>query len=326
MTLYLTQDDVKQVLNMKAAIEIVERAFKEMGRGLVEMPPRIYLQFPKHNGFLVAMPAYIESLEAAGVKIATVHPNNPTKYSIPSVRAHIMLNDPRQGEPLAMMDGTYITMLRTGAAGAVGIKYLSRKDSETAAIIGLGVQGRSQLMGLLEVRKIGKVKVFDAIPEARKTYAKTMLKETGVEIQEADSVGEAVKDTDIVITCTPSTTPLLKGEMLEKGVHVSAIGADTKDKRELDTSILTKAGKIVVDFIDQALIVGDFAVPIREGAIKRENIYAELGEIVAGKKQGRTNNDEITLFKATGLAIEDIATAYKVYELAKERGIGKEIQ
>jgi len=325
MTLYLTQNDVKQILNMRDTIEIVEFGFKEMGRGLVEMPTRIYLHFPRYNGFLVAMPAYVENLDAAGVKIATVHPNNPTKYSIPSVNARIILNDPKQGEPLAIMDGTYITMLRTGAAGAVGIKYLSRQDSQTAAIIGLGVQGRSQLMGLLEVRKIRKVKVFDVIKDLRNSYVSSMSREMGVEIHGTNSVEEAVEDADIVVTCTPSTQPFLKGEMIEGGTHISAIGADTKDKRELDTSILQKANKIVVDYLDQALIVGDLAVPIRDGAIRKENIYGELGEIVAGKKQGRIDDKEITIFKATGLAIEDIATAFKVYELAKKKGIGKEI-
>lgn len=325
MVLYLTQEDVKQVLDMKTTIEVVEYGFKEMGLKRVEMPTRMYLHFEKYNGVLITMPAYIEALDAAGVKVVTVHPNNPAKHKLPSVIARIILNDPAQGTPVAIMDGTYITMLRTGAAGAVGIKYLSRKDLENAAIIGLGVQGRSQLLGLLQVRDIEKVKVFDVIPEARKEYVKTMCKETDVDIEVAGSVKEAVKDADIVITCTPSKEAFLKGEMIQKGMHISAIGADTKDKRELDATVLTKTDKIVVDFIDQAAIVGDFAAPIREGAFKREDIYAELGEIVTGQKKGRTSNDEITLFKATGLAIEDIATAHKVYQLAKKKGIGKEI-
>jgi len=328
MVLYLTQDDVKQVLDMKTTIDVVENGFKEMGLGRVEMPTRIYLHFGKHNGVLITMPAYIETLNAAGVKVVTVHPDNPSKRNLPSVIARIILNNPADGQPLAIMDGTYITMLRTGAAGACGIKYLSRKDSETAAIIGLGVQGRSQLFGLLQVRNIKKAKVFDAIPEARKAYVKDMTKQTGIEITAAESVEKAVENTDIVVTCTPSKTPVLKGDMLSAGMHVSAIGTDTKDKRELDTTVLTmvaKNGKIVVDNTSQALIVGDFAVPIQEGKLRKEEIYAELGEIVTGRKKGRTADNEITLFKATGLAMEDIVTAHKVYELARKNGIGKEI-
>ncbi|MHA1711785.1 MAG: ornithine cyclodeaminase family protein [Candidatus Freyarchaeota archaeon] len=324
----MTEDDVKQVLDMKSTIEVVEYAFKEMGFGRVEMPTRVYLHFGKYNGVLIAMPAYIEKLDAAGVKVVTVHPDNPRKYGLPAVIARIILNNPKNGTPTAIMDGTYITALRTGAAGAIGIKYLSRKDSKTVAIIGLGVQGRAQLLGAVEVRDIEKAKVFDILPEACKKYADEMSKKVGIDIEAASTVEEAVRGSDIIITCTPSTKPFIKGDMIEEGVHISAIGADTRAKRELETDVLIKArdkGKIVVDSVDQSLVVGDFAVPLQEGAIRKEDIYAELCEIVAGKKVGRTKADEITIFKATGLAIEDVATAYKVYQMAKERGIGKEI-
>lgn len=323
MTLYLTQDEVKSILDMKSTIEAVEGGFREMGLGNIEMPPRVYLHFEK--GVLIAMPAYIKTLDAAGLKVVTVHPENPSKQNLPAVIARIILNDPAKGEPLAIMDGTYITALRTGAAGAVGIKYLSRKDAKTAAIIGLGVQGRSQLLGLCEVRDIETVKAFDAVAAARKAYAESMAKEVGVDIKAVDSVEEAARGSDIIITCTPSPTPFLMGDMLESGVHISAIGADTSAKRELDTGVMTKVDKLVVDFKPQAFVVGDFAVPLEEGTIKKEDVYAELGEIVTGSKAGRTSDEEITLFKATGLAIQDVGTAHKVYQLAKQRGIGKEI-
>lgn len=325
MTLYLTQDEVKSVLDMGSTIEAVESGFREMGLGHIEMPPRVYLHFEKYNGVLIAMPAYIHGIDAAGLKVVTVHPGNPKNHGLPAVIARIILNDPSKGEPLAIMDGTYITALRTGAAGAVGIKYLSRKDSKTAGICGLGVQGRSQLLGLTAVRDIETVKAYDLIPAARKAFVEEMTKQVDVDIKPVDSAAEAARGSDIIITCTPSPKPYLMGEMLEAGTHVSAIGADTAAKRELDTSVITKADKLVVDFKPQAFVVGDFAVPLKEGAIKEEDIYAELAEIVAGKKPSRTSNDEITLFKATGLAIQDVGTAYKVYQLAKERGIGKEI-
>ena len=325
MTLFLTQKDVESILDMKSAVEAVENGFREMGLGQIEMPPRVYLHFEKYNGVLIAMPAYIKGLDTAGVKIVTVHPENPAKHNLPSVIATIILNDTAKGSPLAIMDGTYITALRTGAAGACGAKYLSRKDSKVAGIIGLGVQGRSQLMGLCEARNIEKAKVFDAVPAAKKKYADEMSKKLGIDIEEADSCEAAVKGVDIVVTCTPSQKPILNGEWIEEGMHISAIGTDTAAKRELDSSVLKKADKIVVDFMPQALIVGDFAVPISEGVVKKEDIYAELGEIVVGRKKGREQKDEVTLFKATGLAIQDVGTASKVYNLAKTRGIGKEI-
>ena len=323
MTLYLTQDEVKQVLDMKSTLEAVEGGFREMGNDNIEMPPRVYLHFEK--GVLIAMPAYMPGLSAAGTKIVTVHPGNKKDYGLPAVIARIILNSPENGAPLAIMDGTYITALRTGAAGATGIKYLSKEDSTVAGVCGAGVQGRSQVMGLMEVRPgIKKVKVYDIIPEAKKAFAEEMKKLfPKVEFVPVDSAKTAAEGSDIVITCTPSPEAFIDGAWLKKGCHVSAIGADTAAKRELMTSVIQKCDKLVVDFIPQAFVVGDFAKPKEEGVITEDDIYAEMGEIVAGKKKGRTSPDEITLFKATGLAIQDVGTASKVLELAKKKGVGK---
>jgi len=325
MTLYLTQDEVKQVLDMKSAFEAVEGGFREMGNKAIEMPPRVYLHFPK--GVLIAMPAYMPKLNAAGTKLVTVHPDNKKDFNLPAVQAKIVINSIENGSPLAIMDGTYITAVRTGAAGAVGIKYLSREDSKEVGICGLGVQGRSQIWGLMLVRpKIKKVKVYDIIPAAVGPFIDEMKKTyPGVDFVQVKSAEEATKGSDIIITCTPSTTPFIRGEWLKNGVHVSAIGADVAAKRELETSVIKKANKLVVDFVPQAFVVGDFAKPKEEGAISEKDIYAEMGEIVCGAKKGRTSPDEITLFKATGLAIEDVGTAAKVYELAVKKKIGKEL-
>lgn len=307
---------------MKSTLEAVENGFREMGNDNVEMPPRVYLHFD--NGVLIAMPAYMPGLSAAGTKIVTVHPGNKQAYGLPAVIARIILNSPENGVPLAIMDGTYITALRTGAAGATGIKYLSRENSEIAGVCGTGVQGRSQVMGLMEVRqKIKKIKVFDIIPEAMNEFAKEMKKKfPSVDFVPVTSAQEAAEGSDIIITCTPSPKAFLDGAWLKKGCHVSAIGADTGAKRELMTSVIEKCDKHVVDFIPQAFVVGDFKVPKEEGVISEEGIYAEMGEIVAGKKKGRESSDEITMFKATGLAIQDVGTASKVFELANAKGVG----
>jgi alanine dehydrogenase len=325
MTLYLTQEEVEKVLDMKSTLEAVEGGFREMGNDRIEMPPRVYLHFDK--GVLIAMPAYMPGLNAAGTKIVTVHPNNKKVYGLPAVIARIILNNPENGLPLAIMDGTYITALRTGAAGATGIKYLSRKDSKVVGLYGAGVQGRSQIMGLMEVRPdIQRVKVYDIIPEAKKAFVEEMKKSyPKIEFQAVDQVKDAAIDSDIVITCTPSPEAYLDGSWLKKGAHVSAIGADTGAKRELMTSVIKKADKLVVDFIPQAFVVGDFKTPKDEGVITEKDIYAQMGDIVAGKKKGREKNDEITLFKATGLAIQDVGTAHKVYQLAIAKKVGKEI-
>jgi len=322
MTLYLTQDEVKSILDMKSTLEAVESGFREMGNENIEMPARVYLHFDK--GVLIAMPAYMPGLGAAGTKLVTVHPGNKQAYGLPAVIARIVLNSPENGLPLAIMDGTYVTALRTGAAGATGIKYLSREDSKEVGLCGLGVQGRSQLMGLMEVRPgVEKIKVYDVIPEAKKAFVDEMNeKYSGVNFVPVDSAKEAAEGSDIVITCTPSPEAFIDGTWLKKGCHVSAIGADTGAKRELMTSVIEKCDKLVVDFIPQAFVTGDFRIPKEEGVITEEDIYAELGQIVAGKKEGRTSPDEVTLFKATGLAIQDVGTAHKVYQLAKEKGIG----
>ena len=325
MTLYLTQDEVKSVLDMKSTFEAVESGFREMGNDNIEMPARVYLHFEK--GVLIAMPAYMPGLGAAGTKLVTVHPGNKKDYGLPAVIARIVLNSPENGVPIAIMDGTYITALRTGAAGATGIKYLSREDSKEVGLCGLGVQGRSQVMGLMEVRPgVEMVKVYDIIPEAKDAFVKEMgEKYPKTKFVPVDSPKAAAEGSDIVITCTPSPEAFMDGAWLKKGCHVSAIGADTGAKRELMTSVIQKCDKLVVDFIPQAFVVGDFAKPKEEGVITEDDIYAEMGEIVAGKKEGRTSPDEITLFKATGLAIQDVGTAHKVYTLAKEGGIGTEI-
>ena len=322
MTLYLTQDEVKSILDMKSTLEAVESGFREMGNDNIEMPARVYLHFDK--GVLIAMPAYMPGLGAAGTKLVTVHPGNKQAYGLPAVNARIVLNSPENGLPLAIMDGTYVTALRTGAAGATGIKYLSREDSKEVGLCGLGVQGRSQLMGLMEVRPgVEKIKVYDIVPEAKKAFVDEMNeKYSGVNFVPVDSAKEAAEGSDIVITCTPSPEPFIDGAWLKKGCHVSAIGADTGTKRELMTSVIERCDKLVVDFIPQAFVTGDFRIPKEEGVITEEDIYAELGQIVAGKKEGRTSPDEVTLFKATGLAIQDVGTAHKVYQLAKEKGIG----
>lgn len=322
MTLYLTQDEVKQVLDMKSTLEAVEGGFREMGNKKIEMPPRVYLHFDK--GVLIAMPAYMPGLNAAGTKIVTVHPGNKQAYGLPAVIARIILNSPENGLPLAIMDGTYITALRTGAAGATGIKYLSREDSTVAGVCGTGVQGKSQVMGLMEVRpNIKKIKVYDIIPKAMASFVKEMKNMyPQVDFVAVKSAKESAEGSDIVITCTPSPTAFLDGAWLKKGAHVSAIGADTGAKRELMTSVIKKCDKHVVDFIPQAFVVGDFKIPKEEGVISEEDIYAEMGEIVAGKKKGRESPEEITMFKATGLAIQDVGTASKVYELAQDKKVG----
>jgi len=323
-TLLLSSEDVKGLVSVGDVLNVVEMAFREKGLGRVQMPPKIYLFFSRYNGDLRAMPAYIEALDAAGVKIVNVHPENPTKYGIPTVMAVIVYVDPRTGFPLAVMDGTYITNLRTGAAGAIASKYLARRDSRTIGIVGAGAQGRTLLMAHLALfDRIEEVRVYDINRSALEQYVRWFEEAYGgrAKIVACNNVREVVEQSDIVCTATPSRRPIVSVEWIRRGQHFNCIGADAPGKQELDPAILRRS-KIVVDDVEQAIHSGELNVPYSQGILSKEDIYAELGEIVAGLKPGRVDDGEITVFSSTGLAIQDVAVAKVVYERARERGVG----
>ena len=326
MTLILGREEVESLLNMEITIRAVENAFKEMGEGRIKMPPRIPIVLEEYSGATGFMPAYIEKTRVMGIKIMSHYGQNPQKFNLPYLIGLIVLSNPETGYPYAIMDAGFITTMRTGAAGAVGAKYLSRKDSEIAGVIGLGDQGKSQIVALDKVRKIRKVKAYDISKESQANFAKEMRDKIDSDIEIVESAKMAVKDVDILITCTPSTRPIVKGEWIDKGTHITAIGADMPEKEELYPNAFEKIDKIVVDSKEQAIITGELSIPISEEVITENDIYSTIGEIVAGKKAGREHYEEITLFKSTGLAIQDISTAYEVYKRAKRKRKGTEVE
>jgi len=311
---------------MKEVIEAVELAFKEKGLGRVQMPPKPYIFYSRYNGDLRVMPSYLEELEISAVKVVNVHPDNPLKYKLPTVMATIILVDPKNGAPIAIMGGTWITAMRTGAAGGVAAKYLARPDSRVIGIIGAGVQARAQLMALKEVlEEIEEVRVTDIVKAARERYAREMSEKLGLNVKAVDNAKKAVEGADIVVTVTPSREPIVKSEWIRPGVHINAIGADAPGKEELDPELLKRA-KIIVDDIEQASHSGEINVPLAKGIITREDIWAELGDVIAGLKPGRTSPNDITIFDSTGLAIQDAVTAALAYKKALEKGIGQFIE
>lgn len=323
--LLLSRAEIEDLLSMREVIAAVEEAFRAKGLGKVQMPSKSYVNFERHGGDFRVMPAYLEEMGAAGVKIVNVHPKNPKERGLPTVMATIILLDPATGAPLAIMDGTLITNLRTGAGGAVAAKYLARKDSKVVAMVGAGVQAKTQLLALSEVFKIEEIRVNDLSGKNAELYAEEMGKKLGIDIKVLKSTKEAVEAADIVVTTTPSTKPILMDDYVRSGMHINAIGADAPGKQELDPKILLRA-KVVVDDIEQAIHGGEVNVPLSKGDIARGNIYADLGEIVTKKKLGRTSRDEITVFDSTGLAIQDIATDWVVYQKAKKFGKGREVE
>ncbi|MEM1514620.1 MAG: alanine dehydrogenase [Candidatus Bathyarchaeia archaeon] len=327
-TLALSDDEVKSLLSMSDVIEAVEFAFREKGFKRVQMPPKIYLFFDKYNGDLRAMPSYIETIDVAAVKIVNSHSENREKYGLPTVMGIIVLIDPRSGFPEAIMGGTTITGMRTGAAGGIAAKYLARKGSKSVGIIGAGAQAKLQLAALIEVFKsLDEVKVHDINEKNKKAFKEEMDARYGhiCRIKVIERAEDAVRGSDIIVTATPSRAPIVMDEWVSSGMHFNCIGADAPGKEELDPHILKRA-KIVVDDLEQAAHSGEINVPLSMGIISKRDIWAELGEIVAGKKEGRVSEEEITVFTSTGLAIQDAVTANLAYKKALEKGVGRRIR
>jgi alanine dehydrogenase len=324
--LLLTEKDVEQLLPMDEVMEAVESAFREKGLGRVQMPAKLYLFYGRYSGDLRTMPSYLEQLDVSAVKVVNVHPENPKKYGLPTVMATIILVNPKNGAPLAIMGGTRVTGMRTGAAGGVAAKYLARKDSKVVGLVGAGAQARTQLMVLKEVlKKIEEVRVTDIIRASREKYAEEMSEKLGLNVRAVNNIKDTVRGADVVVTVTPTRVPIVKSEWIGAGTHINAIGADAPGKEELDPELLKRA-KIVIDDWEQASHSGEINVPLAAGIITKEKIWAEIGEIIAGLKLGRTSPDEITVFDSTGLAIEDAVTAELAYKKALAKGIGKLVE
>ena len=321
-TLWIGDDDVRHLLSMAEALEAVEEAFKQHALGKVQMPAKIYLNFTKYGGDLRAMPAYLEEMDIAGVKIVNAHPSNPSK-GLPTVMAILVLNDPSTGAPLAIMNATYLTDMRTGAAGGVATKYLARKDSRVMGIIGAGRQARTQLLAVTEVADIERVKVSSRTIKDASKFVDEMRAVVDVDM-EACSV-EGACDCDVLSTTTPVRKPVVKEEWIREGTHINAIGADAEGKQELEPGILKKA-KIFVDDMAQATHSGEVNVPLSEGLLSVEHIEGEIGEVIAGILRGRTKRDEITIFDSTGLAIQDVAVGRLVYKKALKKGLGRRLE
>jgi len=312
-TLILSAKDLRSLYTVELGLSAVERAFRAHGLGEALMPPKVYLSLPKYDGDFRAMPAFLDG--AAGVKWVNAHPRNPEKHHLPTVRALYILSDPDTASPLAILDGTLLTAWRTGAAGGVASKYLAKKAPRTLGLIGCGVQARvfidahRALYGELEL----------LLADVSDAAAKALQAEKGgrvVGLQESSGA-------DIVCTSTPVRAPIVKREWLKPGAHINAMGADAPGKQELDPRILTD-GRVFIDDTEQATHSGEVNVPLHDGLFKEEQIAGTLGEVVAGRKPGRTG-DEITVFDSTGLALQDVALARALYDVALQRGIGQQL-
>jgi alanine dehydrogenase len=325
MTLLLSRQDVQNLLTMQDAISVVEEAFKQLALGNVLMPQRTVIRVAKHGGTHLAMPAYIGGeMDALAVKVVTVYANNPAQYNLPTTIGTLLLNDPRTGAPLAVMDASYLTAVRTGAVSGVATKHLARRDARRVGVFGAGVQAQTQLWAVCTVRHVESANVYDSDGKRARDYAGEMSKRLNIPVTPVDTPRAAVEGMDVIIAASSASQPIFDGNWLAPGQHINGVGSHSPNARELDTTTI-KRSKVVPDLPEACWVeAGDLIIPLNEGVITKDHVYAGLGEVVAGIKPGRVNDQEITLFKSVGLALQDVSTASFVYRKALEMRVGVE--
>jgi ornithine cyclodeaminase/alanine dehydrogenase len=324
MPLLLTKEDVVRVLDMRDCMNVVEKAFAELASGTAVLPLRIGIAPP--DGVSLYMPAYLKQMGALACKVVTVYKNNPTRHNLPTIIGKVLLQDPATGEVTCIMDGGYLTAVRTGAVSGLATKYLARTDKgQVAAIVGAGVQAKMQLWAMATTRELSRAYVYDVSADALSAFIPEMSAKLRLEILPADSPAQMLAVADIVCTASSSSTPLFDGSLVRPGTHINGIGSHSPNARELDTAIIQRS-RVVVDSVEACLKeAGDIMIPLQEGAISQAHIQTELGDVVLGRKPARTNAQEITLFKSVGLAIQDAAAAQLVYERARQAGVGQNV-
>ena len=320
-TLLLDSEAVRVNTAMDELVPAIESAFAAYERGDAQMPAKSYIDLPQYNGDFRSMPAYLDAgdWDAAGVKWVNVHPDNEDRFGLPTVMGTMIYSSPETAFPLSILDGTALTMQRTGAAAAVATDHLAVPDARSLGIVGAGVQSYTQLRGIASVRDIERVVVSDVDEGAVAAFVDAFDDEFDVQ---AGSPADAAA-CDVLSTVTPVREPIVPRDAVGDRTHINAMGADAKGKHELADQILLDA-KLVIDDHDQTTHSGEINVPYNEGTLADDGIYGALGEIVTGKIEGRTETDGITVFDSTGLAIQDVAAAHVVYEHADERDNGTE--
>ena len=321
-TLLLKKEEVSRLICMKEVIGTVEEAFKAFNSNQVVQPGYMGIHLPSPRGEVDFKLGYYKSDEMISMKTSSGgFIDNPTAHGVPSGMGTILLFDARSCALVCVMDGSLITGLRTGAAGAVSVKALARKNAKTIASIGTGNQARMQIRAINEVMKIEEIHAWDSNRDALAKYERDIESELGIPVVMASSKKEAVEQADILITTTRGKGSLVEAGWVKPGTHIVAIGTDQQGKQELDPEIFRNA-KIVNDSIEQCIEKGETWHPLNKNIITKDDIHAEIGEILLGKKPGRENDEEVTIFDSTGMAIQDNTTATKIYRNAMESRVG----
>jgi len=320
----ISQNEVKKSINMAQAIDAVKQAYVQLSQKKAVVPQRIQVPVKKHKGVTLFMPAYLAASDTLGVKIVSVFPEN-LKRRLPTIHAVIIVINAKTGRPEAIIDGTYLTALRTGAASGVATDLLARKNSRIAAIFGAGIQGRTQLEAVCTVRPIEKAWVYDRKVESAKNYVEE-LKSRGnpfpPELFVARSPAQAVKDADVICTATTSFSPVFEDDDLKEGVHINGIGSYTPEMQEVPAQTVARS-RVIVDALSAALSdAGDLIIPIKEKQITTSHIIGEIGQVAAGQIPGRRSDKELTFFKSVGVALQDVAVGELILSNTKKLNLG----
>ena len=326
--LVLSREEVRQALPMREAIEAVKEAYRALSSGNAEVPLRLSLPVAPHDGVSLFMPAFVGGEEEAlAVKVVSVFPHNPER-GMPTIYAAVLVLEPDTGRPIALLEGGTLTALRTGAASGAATEVLARPDSRVLAVFGAGVQGRTQAEAVCTVRPIERVWVYDISRERAEAFAAEMAGFGPIpqDVRVAETPREAVREADVICTATISSKPVFDDADLKPGVHINGIGAYTPQMAEVPPETVARA-LVVVDSREAALTeAGDLIQPIEAGIITPEHIHAELGEILLGRKEGRTAADQITFFKSVGVAVQDAMAALAAVRNAKAQNLGQAIE
>jgi ornithine cyclodeaminase/alanine dehydrogenase-like protein (mu-crystallin family) len=326
---FFTREDVEALLPMDECIEVVAAALRSLAAGMAVQPLRSAVWMPDHHGLLAVMPGMLAGLPAdsggkgaiAGIKVITVVPDNYL-HGEESHQGMVLLFEYERGRPLAMLDASSITAIRTAAASAVATRVLAKGTAGDLAILGSGVQARTHLDAMRAVRTLRRVRIWSRRPESAHRFAEREGARTGLSVEPMSSVREVVDGADLICTVTAATMPVLFGEWISPGAHINAAGACTPQARELDAAAVARA-RLFTDRRESLLAeAGDFLLARAEGAVTDDHIQGEIGEVLEGKITGRRSDEEITLFKSLGIAVEDLAAGWHVYRKALAAGRG----
>jgi ornithine cyclodeaminase len=323
--LLLTEREIRDLMGPAEALPAVRDAFVRMARGEAILPGVIHLDLPKGAEAHVKG-AHLQGSRSFTIKVASGSYANPDR-GLPTGSGIVLVFDATTGFPQAVLfDNGYLTDLRTGAAGALAADLLAKRQVERVGIVGVGTQARFQLEAILGVRKPERVIAYGRSEAKASRFAQEMEKRHGIRVLPAKTVEQAVRGSDVVVTVTPSREPLVHAEWVLPGTHITAVGADSPDKQELDVQVLEKADKIVADHLDQCIRLGEIHHAIEAGVLRPADVYAELGEIAAGRKPGRTSDGEITVADLTGVGVQDAALAEFVVLAAARQGAGRALE